>query len=234
MLAAHQPQFAPWLGFFDKLDRVDVFVLLDNVQYKKNEWQNRNRIKGAAGPQWLTVPVSGHFGQEIRELDIAQRETWQARHLKTLRACYGRAPHFADTLSLYDGIARRPWKKLADLNVGLLRELVTVLHLKTEILLASELGPLPNHRDERLIELCRKTGARNYLAGTGGRDYMELERYQAAGLTVVFQDFRHPEYPQLFGNFTPNLSVLDLLFNCGPASMEIIRSGRAVLKQGKR
>ncbi|HEX9726035.1 MAG TPA: WbqC family protein [Vicinamibacteria bacterium] len=227
MLAAHQPQFAPWLGFFDKLDRADVFVLLDNVQYKKNEWQNRNRIKGAAGPQWLTVPVSGRFGQEIRELDIAARENWQARHLKTLRTCYGRAPHFADTLSLYERIARRHWEKLADLNVQLLRGLVAQLNLQAEILLASELEPLPDHRDERLIELCRRYGARNYLAGAGGRAYMELARYRAAGLEVVFQDYRHPAYPQLFGDFTPNLSVLDLLFNCGPTSIEVIRGGRA-------
>jgi hypothetical protein len=227
VLAAHQPQFAPWLGFFDKLDRADVFVLLDNVQYKKNEWQNRNRIKGAAGPQWLTVPVSGRFGQEIRELDIAARENWQARHLKTLHTCYRRAPHFTDTLSLYERIAHRPWEKLADLNVQLLRDLVAQLNLETEIVLASELEPLPEHRDERLIELCRRYEARSYLAGAGGRAYMELERYQAAGLNVVFQDYQHPAYPQLFGEFTPNLSVLDLLFNCGPASIEIIRGGRA-------
>ena len=200
-------------------------MLLDNVQYKKNEWQNRNR--GAAGPQWLTIPVSGRFGQEIGELDIAQRENWQARHLKTLRTCYSRAPHFAETFSHYERIASRRWEKLADLNVQLLRDLVEQLNLETKILLASELGPLPDHRDERLIELCRKCGARNYLAGAGGRGYMELERYQAAGLDVIFQDYQHPAYPQLFGPFTPNLSVLDLLFNCGPTSMEILRGGRA-------
>jgi hypothetical protein len=227
VLAAHQPQFAPWLGYFDKLDRADVFVLLDNVQYKKNEWQNRNRIKGADGPQWLTVPVSGRFGQEIRELDIAARENWQLRHLKTLSTCYRRAPHFEDTLELYERIARRPWEKLAELNIQLLRDLVAQLNLETEIVLASELDPLPDHRDERLIELCRRFDARDYLAGAGGRAYMELERYEAAGLNVVFQDYQHPAYPQLFGDFTPNLSILDLLFNCGPSSTEIIRGGRA-------
>jgi hypothetical protein len=226
LLAAHQPQFAPWLGFFDKLDRADIFVLLDNVQYKKNEWQNRNRIKGAAGPQWLTVPVSNRFGQEIRELDIAPRDDWQSRHLKTLRACYSRAPHFAGTFSLYERVAQRPWEKLADLNIQLLRELVAQLDFKTEILLASELEPLPDHRDERLIELCRRNGARDYLAGAGGRAYMDLARYEAAGVNVMFQDFQHPAYPQLFGDFTPNLSVLDLMFNCGPTSIEIIRRGR--------
>lgn len=226
ILAAHQPQFAPWLGFFDKLDRADVFVLLDNVQFKKNEWQNRNRIKGSGGPQWLTVPVSGGFGQRIAELDIARREDWQGRHLKTLRTCYGRAPHFVETLSRYERIACRSLEKLADLNIQLLHDLLDQMELEKKILRASELGPLPEDRDQRLIELCRKLGAETYLAGAGGRDYMDLERYRSAGLTVVFQEYRHPSYSQLFGDFAPNLSVLDLLFNCGPHSMEIIRKGR--------
>ena len=226
ILAAHQPQFAPWLGYFDKLDRADVFVLLDNVQFKKNEWQNRNRIKGSGGPQWLTVPVSGDFGRKIAELDIASRQNWPERHLKTLRTCYGRAPHYEATFSRYESVACRPWKKLADLNIQLLHDLLAQIGLERRILLASELGPLPEDRDERLIELCRELGAETYLAGAGGRDYMELERYRAAGIEVVFQEYRHPAYPQLFGDFAPNLSVLDLLFNCGPRSMEIIREGR--------
>lgn len=226
ILAAHQPQFAPWLGYFDKLDRADVFVLLDNVQFKKNEWQNRNRIKGSGGPQWLTVPVSGDFGRKIVELDIVSRQNWPERHLKTLRTCYGRAPHYEATFSRYESVACRPWKKLADLNIQLLHDLLAQIGLERRILLASELGPLSEDRDERLIELCRKLGAETYLAGAGGRDYMELERYRAAGIEVVFQEYRHPTYPQLFGDFAPNLSVLDLLFNCGPRSMEIIREGR--------
>jgi WbqC-like protein family len=236
ILAAHQPQFAPWLGFFDKLDRADVFVLLDNVQFKKNEWQNRNRIKGSGGPQWLTVPVSGRFGQTIEELDIAQREIWPARHLKSLRTCYSRAPYFAETIARYERIVCRSWEKLGALNIHLLFDLLAQMSLaQKRVLIASELDPLPENRDERLIELCRKCGAETYLAGSGGRDYMGLERYQAAGLEVVFQEYRHPSYPQLFGTFTPHLSVLDLLFNCGPDSMEIIRSGRAAWsEEGRR
>ncbi|MFQ5791494.1 MAG: WbqC family protein, partial [Acidobacteriota bacterium] len=116
ILAAHQPQFAPWLGFFDKLDRADVFVLLDNVQYKKNEWQNRNRIKASTGPQWLTVPVSFRFGQTIGEVAINHRQKWQRQHLASLRACYGRAPHFGSVFSLYEELLRRPWDRLSELN----------------------------------------------------------------------------------------------------------------------
>jgi hypothetical protein len=226
ILAAHQPQFAPWLGYVDKLDRADVFVLLDNVQFKKNEWQNRNRIKGASGPQWLTVPVSFHFGDKIREVSVCQRRNWQRQHLQTLRTCYGRARHFEETFKRYESIVREPWQKMSDLNVALLRAVVEPQGVTTRMILASDLSPLTEDRDGRLVELCRRLGADTYLAGQGGRSYMHLDRYRAEGIQVVFQDYQHPSYPQLFGEFVPQLSVLDLLFNCGPDSLAIIRSGR--------
>lgn len=226
ILAAHQPQFAPWLGFFDKLDRADVLVLLDNVQFKKNEWQNRNRIKSSAGPQWLTVPVSFHFGDRIRDVKIAHRQDWCRRHLESLRACYGRTPHFQTIFALYGGATAHTWDKLCDFNIALIRALMSELGVTTPIVIASELPSLPEDRDERLIGLCRRLGAHTYLAGDGGRAYMGLERFERAGLAVVFQQYEHPTYPQRFGPFMPRLSILDLLFNCGDSSLDIVRSGR--------
>jgi hypothetical protein len=226
MLAAHQPQFAPWLGFFDKLDRADVFVLLDNVQFKKNEWQNRNRIKSANGEQWLTVPVSFHFGDKISEVTICRRHNWEKQHLQALRSCYGRAPYFEETLALYEEVIHQAAEKMSDLNVGLLRALTKKLGITTRTLLASELEPLTADRDERLVELCGRLGAETYLAGEGGRGYMNLDRFYSKEIEVVFQSYQHPSYPQLFGDFSPRLSVLDLLFNCGPESMDIVRQGR--------
>ena len=228
ILAAHQPQFAPWLGFFDKLDRADVFVLLDNVQFKKNEWQNRNRIKGAAGPQWLTVPVSFRLGQRIDEVAISHRQNWPKRHLASLRSCYGRAAHFEPILTLYeDLLCRRPWEGLSELNVALLGALRRFLQISTRVVLASELDGRDEDPDLRLIGLCRELGADTYLAGAGGRAYMNLERYRAEGIRVIFQEYQHPVYPQLFGGFEPALSIIDLLFNCGPRSLNVIR-GRFV------
>lgn len=228
ILAAHQPQFAPWLGFFNKMDRADVFVLLDNVQFKKNEWQNRNRIKGPGGPQWLTVPVSFRHGERIDEVAICDRQNWRRRHLVTLRSCYGRAPFFKPVFTLYDELSQTPTRgRLVDLNLALLESLRSSLGIATSVVLASEIAaPLPE-RDGRLIALCKELGADTYLAGPGGRDYMELERYRAAGIRVVFQEFQHPVYPQRFGEFESSLSVLDLLFNCGPRSLDAVR-GRSI------
>lgn len=214
------------MGYVDKLDRADIFVLLDNVQFKKNEWQNRNRIKGAKGAQWLTVPVSFHFGDKIRDVSICRHHNWPHQHLRALGTCYGRATHFDETFNFCKSLIDYPWQKLSDLNVALLRSLTRTLGTTTRILLASDLDPLTEDRDGRLVELCQHLGADTYLAGHGGRGYMHLERYRSAGIEVVFQDYRHPSYPQLFGEFVPQLSVLDLLFNCGPDSLEIIRTGR--------
>lgn len=226
ILAAHQPQFAPWLGFFDKLDSVDVFVLLDNVQFKKNEWQNRNRVKAAEGPQWLTVPVSFHFGDKISEVRIAQGNNWRHRHRQTLKTCYSRAPYFQEIFTLYDEIVSCEWNKLCELNIALLQALTSRLGIGTRIAIASEMDSLPKDRDERLIELCRRFGADTYLAGAGGLGYMRVDRFRETEVTVDFQDYQHPAYEQLFGEFLPQLSVLDLLFNYGTKSLDILRRGR--------
>lgn len=232
ILAAHQPQFAPWLGFFDKLDRADIFVLLDNVQFKKNEWQNRNRIKTSTGPQWLTVPVSFHFGDRIDEVAISQRQNWRHRHRQSLRTCYSRAPYYQSVSDLYEKIAFRPWDKLCDFNIALLRALMHELGIVTPIVIASELEPLDDDRDLRLIQLCRRLGAQTYLAGEGGRSYMNLDRFRSEGIDTIFQHYQHPCYSQLFGEFHPRLSILDLLFNCGATSKEVVRGGRVKDREG--
>ena len=226
ILAAHQPQFAPWLGFFDKLDRADVFVLLDNVQFKKNEWQNRNRVKASDGPQWLTVPVSFHFGDKINEVSIAEDNHWRHRHQQTLTTCYSRARYFQETFALYDEAISHEWSELCELNITLLQALASRLGIDTRMSVASEMDPLPEDRDERLIALCKRFGADTYLAGAGGRQYMQLEKYEETETKLVFQDYHHPAYEQLFAEFSPQLSVLDLLFNHGTKSLGVIRGGR--------
>lgn len=230
ILAAHQPQFIPWLGYFDKIDRADVFVLLDTVQFKKNEWQNRNRIKAASGTQWLTVPVSFRFGDAVREVRIDERQNWRRKHLATLRTCYARTIHFEPVHRAYRSVIEASSSNLADLNTAMLKSMMGALDIATPMLSASELEGLPKDRDERLIALCRRLGARTYLAGSGSRAYLNVDRFVRAGIDVVFQSYRHPTYSQLFGNFTPQLSALDLLFNCGPGSASILRAGRNATK----
>lgn len=223
IVAAHQPQYLPWLGYFDKLDRADLFVLLDTVQFKKNEWQNRNRIKTAAGAQWLTVPTGYRFPQPIAEVAVNNRERWQHRQRQALLTNYRQAPCWDFVAPFVEEIVTRRWERLASLNSFTVRRLAELLGIATPLILASELGTLPDDPDDRLIAITRHFGADTYLAGAGGRDYMALDRYGQKGVKVIFQEYRHPVYGQLFGPFMPFLSVLDLLFNHGPESLTILR-----------
>lgn len=223
IVSVHQPQYLPWIGYFDKIDRTDVFVLLDNVQFKKNEWQNRNRIKTAQGWQWLTVPVSYKFPQLLCEVPINNRERWQHRHRQSLLSSYRKAPCWDMLESFCDELCSGKWQTIAELNIFTVRKLCELLGIQTPIHVASDLGNLPDDPDERLIALTKHFGASVYLAGDGGRDYMDMDKYAGHGIEVVFQNFVHPRYRQLFGAFEPNMSVVDLLYNCGEKSIEILR-----------
>jgi len=223
IVAIHQPQFMPWLGYFDKIDKADVFCFLDNVQYKKNEWQNRNRLKTAQGMQWLTVPVRFRFPQMINEVEINNSENWRRKHLQALHTNYRKAPYFNAYIQVFEDMYSRDWRYLSDLNIFATTQLMTALGLEqTRTVRASELT-LSRDPTQRLIDICRVFGGDVYLAGQGGASYMAMEQFEGTGIDVVFQDFRHPSYEQLYGEFLSHLSSLDLLFCCGPDSLNIIR-----------
>ena len=226
IVAVHQPQYLPWLGFFDKMDRADIFVLLDTVQFKKNEWQNRNRIKTAVGTQWLTVPVTYRFPQRIDEVGVNNRERWQHRQRQAILTNYRQAPCWDFVAPLIDELLTPAWERLSPLNVLSVAGLAKLLGIATPLFVASGLPPFPEDPDRRLIAIAQYFGADTYLAGSGGRDYMALDLYRQSGINVAFQEYRHPVYEQRFGPFVPFLSVLDLLFNHGPASLTILRGER--------
>jgi hypothetical protein len=223
IVAVHQPQYLPWLGYFDKINRADVFVLLDNVQFKKNEWQNRNRIKTAGGPQWLTVPVTYKFPQRINEVVINNRERWQHQQRQAILSNYRKAPCWDYVAAFLEEIFPPVWEYLAPLNIFVVKRLAEILGIATPLYAASELPAFPENPDERLIAIARHFGANTYLAGGGGRNYMDLDRYEKNGIKVLFQEYHHPVYEQRFGAFEPFMSVLDLLFNHGPDSLSILR-----------
>ncbi|MEW6077768.1 MAG: WbqC family protein [Thermodesulfobacteriota bacterium] len=221
--AVHQPQYFPWLGYYDKMAKADVFCYLDNVQYKKNEWQNRNRIKSVGGWQWLTVPVTYRFPQRINQVKIDRKTPWGKKHIQALTTCYRRAPFFDEYMSLFEPILRSDPERLSELNIALAEALRRALGIETKTVIASELAPLREEPTDRLIDICRELGADTYLAGRGGANYMDLSRFNDSGIRVVFQAFDHPVYPQLYGDFVANLSAVDLLFNRGPDSLAVIR-----------
>ena len=223
IVAVHQPQFLPWLGYFDKIDRADVFVLLDNVQFKKNEWQNRNKIKTAQGWQWLTVPVLYKYPQLINEVTINNRVNWQHKHKQALVSNYKKAPYFEMVTNMLGDIFSSAWEYISQLNAAVVKTTARALGIDTQIYIASELEEFPQDPDERLVAITKYFGAGTYLAGIGGKGYMNLETYKKNGIEVIFQDFKHPVYQQLFGDFEPFMSSIDLLFNHGDKSLTVLR-----------
>ncbi len=223
--AIHQPQYMPWLGYFDKIDIADVFVILDNVQYKKNEWQNRNRIKTSQGPQWITAPVLYKYPGRICEVGINNKIDWRRKHLQALITNYNKAPFFAEYKPLFEDILNSEWGLLSELNIYVIKQLIDALGIKTEALTASDFS-LDNDPTGRLVDMCKQIKADQYLSGKDGVKYMDIDKFKDAGIELVFQDFDHPVYNQLYGKFEPFLSIIDLLFNHGKDSLEIIRSNR--------
>jgi hypothetical protein len=228
VVAVHQPQYLPWLGYFAKMSAADIFCYLDNVQYKKNEWQNRNRIKTAQSWQWITVPVCYRFPQKINEVEINNRVNWKKKHLQALITNYRRSPFFRDYICVFEGIYSKSWGLLSELNILLIERLRELLNLQHKPVLRASRLKLREEPTDRLIDICKTAGADTYLSGPDGVKYMDVKRFEAHGIKVSIQKFEHPVYPQLFKAFQSHLSVVDLLFNCGPASKEIIEVGRSI------
>jgi hypothetical protein len=225
IVAIHQPQYLPWIGYFDKMDRADAFVLLDTVQFKKNEWQNRNRIKTAAGWQWLTVPVLHKFPQRIDEVRIPPEDSWARKHWQALQTHYGTAPFFAPHAAFFADCYARPWERLVDLTWHCIEYLAAALGIRARLYRASA-GSFPEEPTGRLVAICQWLNASTYLAGANGTAYMDPAGFAAAGITVHTQAFACPVYAQRYGAFQPDLSVVDLLFNCGPESLAHLRARR--------
>ena len=233
-VAIHQPQYLPWMGYFDKLDSADVFIFLDTVQFKKHEWQNRNRIRTRDGWQWLTVPIIDRFPERIDRVEINAKTDWQRKHCQALRLHYGRAPFWDPLGPELVALLESPWPRLSELNVAVTDLLCRHLGIKTPRLLASSLPACAGTADrsaredptDRLIDLCRDVGGTAYLAGQSGPSYMDVGRFAEVGIDAQVQVYTHPKYPQRYQPFVSHLAVIDLLFNCGPESLTVLRSGR--------
>jgi hypothetical protein len=227
-----QSNYIPWKGYFDMIRSVDEFILFDDVQYTRRDWRNRNRIKTPSGPAWLTIPVEvkGKYFQSIRDTRIAD-PAWTADHWKTLSHTYGRAPHFRRYAALVEDLYLGCNEThLSQVNHRFLTGLCTVLGIPTRITWSSDYRLLEG-RTERLVDLCRQVGADEYLSGPAARCYIVPELFAEAGIRLSWMEYDgYPEYPQLFGPFEHGVSVLDLLFNCGPDAPRYLErnSGGAV------
>jgi len=216
IVAIHQPNYIPYYGYFHKIRQCDVFVFLDNVKYTKNGFINRNRIKTPKNVSWLTVPVQGEglINTEIREVKISNATDWQERHWNTLKFNYGKAKHFSEYQESFKEVYNKKWIYLADLNKFLVKEICSLLVIKGEFIDASGLNVSGNKTD-LIINICDALGADTYLSGQGAKGYLEEDKFRLHGIDLRYQKFEHPIYKQLFGEFTPNLSIIDMMFNEG-------------------
>lgn len=223
LLAIHQPNFLPWPGFFHKWMISDSMLLLDTVQYEKNEWQNRNRIKTAQGPQWMTVPVNYRFPQRINEVGIADQR-WPRKLCRSVEQAYAKAPYTDDYWPPLRQILHEPYDSLRDLNVALIRRVGEFLDCTAPLSIASELDVENTDPTGRLLDLCAALKADAYLSGQEGRAYLDRDAFASRGISLYFQAVEAPVYTQLHREFVSHLSILDMLFNVGPEAATLVRN----------
>lgn len=217
IVAAHQPNFAPWLGFFDKMLHADVLVLLDSVQFTKRGYQNRTRIKGSSGPHWLTVPVvtKGRYDQMTCDVEIDETADWRRVHLRTLQSALARAPQRDALFDCLEPVyAQSGGRRLVEVTTELLGEIVKRLEIPTRLVALSDLD-CEGSGSRLMLNLTRAVGGDVYLSGTTGRTYLEPDMFAEAGVGLRYHEFVPFEYPQLHGPFVPGLSCLDYLANVG-------------------
>jgi len=227
IVSIHQPHFLPWIGYFNKVLQSDTFVWLNHVQYRKNYYQNRTKVKNAnEEPLWLTLPVHAKHDMAIDQVMIADSR-WRARITKTVEQCYRKAPYFAECWpSLSAAIMEAP-DSLDRANYQMFLALMQLLEVSdVRVVRAEDIPVTSSDPTKRLVETCRYLGARQYIAGRGGQNYLRAEEFAKEGIDVVWQKFNPTEvvYSQLGDKFVPGLSVIDCIFNLGPAtSKELIQ-----------
>jgi len=223
IVSVHQPQYLPWLGYFHKIYHSDTFVFLDNVQYKKREYQNRNLIRTKSGSMWLTVPVLKDADPypKISSVRIDNSREWGKRHWRAIYLNYSHAPFFKDYSGFFEDLYKRRWEMLAGLNIYIIKHIAGVLGIDKPMLLESQLN-VKTSQTMRVVDICRALKADTYLSGAGGKDYLDEKQFDSNGIKLVYQDFQHPSYKQCREPFMPCISIIDLLFNCGGGSLKVL------------
>jgi hypothetical protein len=224
----HQPDFLSYLGFFHRLLHSDLYIVLDDVQFVKGtsqSWMNRDKIKTQNGEQWLTINIKkAPSGTNINEILLSDTINWKKQNLDLLKQNYGKATYFDEIFPYIEKLYANEYQKLYEFNMASILMLLELFDIKIDIVYSSALKTTQT-KSERLVELLTQVDATYYLSGVGARDYHIDKPFEDANIEVVWQDFKHPEYPQLHGDFIQYLSSIDLLFNCGiEKSREILRS----------
>ncbi len=226
IITIQQPEHLPWVGFFNKMAQCDLHVYLDNVQFKKRYFENRNRIKTKNGIQWFTVPVSskGRYTQKINQVVIDNQSHWTKKYMGLLTHTYKKSPFWEDAKNIVFPCIEESENKLLDLNLALIEQCRNYLQIKTPTVLASSLNVDQFRGCNLILQLCLKTKTDTYISGPDGRNYLILNKFRSKEIKIAYHDFKHPVYPQLFGDFVSHMSIIDLIANCGPKSSKIVKN----------
>lgn len=231
IVSIHQPHYLPWLRYFDKIARSDLFIVLDDADFNKNGWQNRNRLKGPEGPQVLTIPVRHHLGERIDQIALSTEQGWARKHLKALEQLYARSLYIGEHRAELERFYSTPWERLIDLTLETIRWHMEVLGITTPIVRSSQLG-VPGRATERLVGMLRSVGGTAYLTGAHALTaYLDPDLFRRSGIELLVHHWACPEYRQLWPRpgFSADLATLDLILNEGPQAGEILaRGGRVV------
>ncbi len=232
IVSINQPAYLPWLGYFDRIAKSDIYILLDHVQFEKNSMANRNKVRTPPGWVWLTVPIrtKGRFGNlGINNLEINSELPWARKHWKTIHCNYARATYFEQYATFFQELYTDTWEQLDPLMSEITKYLLSEFEITTQLVKSSSLDPQYTKSD-LVLELCRKVEANIYLSGPFGRQYLDRGAFERAGIELRFHDYPHPEYRQAFDGFEPYMSAIDLLFNHGSKSRDILISSPNTLK----
>ena len=217
ILTIHQPEHLPWLGYFNKMAKAEKYVILDSVQFEKNYFQNRNKIIGSNGVQWLAIPVQmkGHMSNTISTTKIAGDERWKKKYLNTIQMSYSKYPFFNEVFSVVEEAISIDTYYIADINISIFKAFADKMDMHPEFIRSSGLN-IKGLKSDLILDICKATNSCMYIAGPSGRDYLDMESFKEAGIEVKFNDYNHPKYPQRkTKEFVPYLSSLDLFMNCG-------------------
>lgn len=224
IVSISQPAYLPWLGYIERISLSDVHIVLDHVQLEKRSFTARNKIRTPQGWKWLTVPVKTkgrQFDLPINTIEIQNEENWRKDHFQTICGSYSKSPFFEQHKPFLEAYYSKEWKMLDELCKEMMFYLLDAFEIKTKILFSSQM-PSQYVKDELILDLCKQVECTTYISGPFGRDYLNEENFHNSGMDVVYHDYSHPVYKQRFEPFEPYLSVIDLLFNCGPESKKII------------
>ena len=220
----HQPEFMPWMGFFDKLARSDVFVVYDDVQFEKNGFQNRNKIMTEHGWKWLSVPIVHNYPELIKDVKISGTQ-WKKDILNKILFNYKKTPYFEKYYKLIEEAILADHELLIDLNLHIIRNISEALGINVKMIRSSEFSYEGEEKNEKLISICKSIGSDTYLVGSGGRGYTDEKMFSDAGIKLLWHDYNHPTYKQQFEEFQPQMSTVDLLFNSGMEAKDTILKG---------